>query len=68
MESRTALRVRRVVLGWCVGGGAIRERREGEWSQNSAEFQLLVKRNGEYFNGGLLLDRSSIEDNGGGGG
>ena len=26
----------------------------------------MVKRAAEYFDGGLLLDRSSIEDNGGG--
>ena len=30
-----------------------------------AEFYLMVKRDAEYFDGGLLLDRSSIEDNGG---
>ena len=27
--------MRRVVLGWCVGGGAILERREGELSQRA---------------------------------
>ena len=35
MDSRTAWRVRRVVLGWCVGGGAILERRAGELSQRA---------------------------------
>ena len=35
MDSPTAWRVRRVVLGWCVGGGAILERREVELSQRA---------------------------------
>ena len=33
MDSHTAWRVGRVVLGWCVGGGAILERRAREVSQ-----------------------------------